>query len=314
MIAAPPFTRLFLWLALTPLACGETRGPSPLPLPSAAASAPPVEPPTAAPVAAPEVASAPAIDGGVDAGPTAPPACPDGMARIGRFCIDRYEAHLATRTPDGAIVPWFHTARPSPDTRYEARSAPSAFPQAYISRVEAAAACKNAGKRLCSIAEWRRACEGRRGTTYPYGESWKANRCNTDKPHLLSIHFGSDARRWRYENFNEPTLDEEPGFLAKAGDYSACVSDAGVHDLVGNLHEWVSDTVDDALMEKLAAEDVERNDQPSRPGNGVFMGGFFSTHQELGPGCKFITVAHEPTYHDYSTGFRCCATAPQAAR
>jgi formylglycine-generating enzyme len=39
------------------------------------------------------------------------------------------------------------------------------------------------------------------------------------------------------------------------------------------------------------------------------MGGFYSTHGELGPGCTFTTIAHEPRYHDYSTGFRCCADA-----
>jgi len=41
-------------------------------------------------------------------------------------------------------------------------------------------------------------------------------------------------------------------------------------------------------------------------GNGIFMGGFYSTTGELGPGCLFTTVAHDAGYHDYSTGFRCC--------
>jgi hypothetical protein len=44
------------------------------------------------------------------------------------------------------------------------------------------------------------------------------------------------------------------------------------------------------------------------------MGGFFSTHEQLGPGCKYVTYAHEPSYHDYSTGFRCCADAPSAKK
>jgi formylglycine-generating enzyme required for sulfatase activity len=146
---------------------------------------------------------------------------------------------------------------------------------------------------------------------YPYGNHWIAKKCNSDRPHLLSIRFGTDARRWRYADFNDPTLDQEPGFLEKTGVFDQCGGDFGVYDLVGNLHEWVSDTVDDAMIQQLEAEDVNRNHQPSNPGNGVFLGGFFSTHQELGPGCKFTTVAHEPSYHDYSTGFRCCAPAPE---
>jgi hypothetical protein len=41
-------------------------------------------------------------------------------------------------------------------------------------------------------------------------------------------------------------------------------------------------------------------------GKGIFMGGFFSTTNQHGRGCDFVTMAHEPRYHDYSTGFRCC--------
>jgi len=65
----------------------------------------------------------------------------------------------------------------------------------------------------------------------------------------------------------------------------------------------------DELVTKMEDENISRHKQPWREGNGVFMGGFFSTNGELGPGCKYTTIAHEPAYHDYSTGFRCCATA-----
>lgn len=286
--------------------------PAPVTVPSASASASAVAASgTALPAAAPSVSStAPEPAASVDAGARSPTDCPDGMAKIGRYCIDRWEAHLAVRTTLGEIVHLPFFARPPEDGKYEARSEEGALPQGYISRVEASRACKNAGKRLCSKAEWQRACGGRRGGHYPYGPRWKADRCNMDKPHLLSQRFGADARRWKYEQFNDPTLNQEPGFLVPAGSLASCVSSYGVHDLVGNLHEWVSDTVDEALMEKLDAEEVERKTQSWRPGNGVFMGGFFSTHEQLGPGCRYTTVAHEPTYHDYSTGFRCCSTLP----
>ena len=57
----------------------------------------------------------------------------------------------------------------------------------------------------------------------------------------------------------------------------------------------------------MDAEEVSRRKQSWRSGNGAFLGGFFSTRSQLGPGCRFTTIAHEPAYHDYSTGFRCCA-------
>jgi hypothetical protein len=318
-------SRSFLFPAIAAIGlvgCREERAAPPS---ASAAPTPPSAPPGASASAAIDLAPAPvasnaaeacAVDAGpsdagdFDAGAWSDPGCPAGMARAGRFCIDRWEAHLIKRGPAEEAIPLSPCDRPPADGGYEARSEPGVFPQAYISRVESAQACKNAGKRLCSMTEWHRACEGKKGSVYPYGDHFLAKKCNSERPHLLSIRFGTDARRWRYEDFNDPTLDQEPGFLEKTGAFDQCGGDFGVYDLVGNLHEWVSDTVDDALIEKLEAEDVNRNHQPSRTGNGVFLGGFFSTHQELGPGCKFTTVAHEPAYHDYSTGFRCCAPAP----
>ena len=62
-------------------------------------------------------------------------------------------------------------------------------------------------------------------------------------------------------------------------------------------------------LRALDAEGVHRQFQYVQVGNGVFMGGFYSTRGELGPGCSFTTVAHDAHYHDYSTGFRCCRDA-----
>jgi len=173
--------------------------------------------------------------------------------------------------------------------------------------VEAAAACENAGKRLCSLVEWFEACRGPQGTTYPYGRKYEPRRCNVGKPHLLSRYFGTDARAWRYdEHFNDPRLDQIPGFLSKTGEHEGCVSDYGVADMVGNLHEWVADRADASLALKLPLKDGIRRALGRNSGKGIFMGGFFSTTSEHGRGCTFVTAAHEPRYHDYSTGFRCC--------
>lgn len=251
-----------------------------------------------------------------DAGTDASAAdCPQEMSRVGRACVDRWEAFLASKAPDGTEVihSWFE--RPQEGVEYIAKSAAGQFPQGYISRVEAAGACRNAGKRLCSRAEWMRACQGSKGWTFPYGNGRRAGKCNHGKIHLLSKMFGSNGRAWKYdEHFNNPALDQEPGFLARSGQYADCVGDAGVWDMVGNLHEWVSDTVTEELVTRLEGDGVQRRKQPWREGNGIFMGGFFSTSSEHGPGCKFTTIAHEPTYHDYSIGFRCCQSLPPEPR
>ena len=245
-----------------------------------------------------------------DAGSKIAAACPSEMAEVRRFCIDRFEAYLVSRSPQGTEVVLPHYERPEKRERYEARSAANVFPQAYISRIEAAAACKNAGKRLCTRAEWMRACRGSKGYVFPYGYRAQAGRCNHGKVHLLPQFFGENARAWKYdEHFNSPLLDQEPGYLAKTGAYAGCTGETGIFDMVGNLHEWVSDTVGEDIEEKLALDKTQRRKQPFEVGNGIFMGGFFSTTTELGSGCKFTTIAHEPRYHDYSTGFRCCKPA-----
>jgi formylglycine-generating enzyme required for sulfatase activity len=233
------------------------------------------------------------------------------MVKIWKTCVDAYEAHLVVTREDGRVEPWPHFQRPPADLRYEARSEAGRYPQGYISRVEATKACKNAGKRLCSLGEWRRACQGKRWLLYGYGPKVRSGHCNSGKDHLLSKLYGNNGRAWKYdEHFNNPELNQMEGFLARSGEYAACTAGEGVHDMVGNLHEWVSDTLDEALMERLEKDRVERRKQPMREGNGLFVGGFFSTTNELGPGCMYVTAAHEPSYHDYSTGFRCCKNAP----
>jgi formylglycine-generating enzyme required for sulfatase activity len=104
-------------------------------------------------------------------------------------------------------------------------------------------------------------------------------------------------------------LNRQPGFLALTGEYADCASAEGVYDLVGNLHEWVSDKVDRSLPLKVPLSPALRRSLSRTRGHGIFMGGFFSTMNEHGRGCRFVTIGHEPTYHDYSTGFRCCRDA-----
>jgi formylglycine-generating enzyme required for sulfatase activity len=234
------------------------------------------------------------------------PSCPPEMAAVGDVCIDRYEAHLVRRQADGTLAPHPPHARPL-DGVFVAKSSAGVRPQAYISRIEAESACANAEKRLCSVTEWHRACRGEHDTTYPYGASFVPGRCNVGRPHLLSILHGKNPRAWKYdEHFNDPELNQRRGFLAAAGEFSACVSTYGVYDLVGNLHEWVSDRVDLSLAAKLPLNEGIKRRLRANGGKGVFMGGFFSTTHQHGHGCDFVTMAHEPKYHDYSTGFRCC--------
>jgi hypothetical protein len=227
-----------------------------------------------------------AADGGADAA-FAP--CPAGMAFAGTFCVDRYEAYVVEI--DGAGVERPHSPYEEVDGLVvRAKVAAGVVPQGYISQVQARAACANAGKRLCTAQEFALACRGPGAADrYPYGGTVRqAGACNEGKGSMVPKLFGNDASKWTYEDFNDPRLNQIAGGLAPAGAFPRCVSPLGVHDCVGNLHEWGADA-------------------PDAKGHGRFRGGFYGDAEINGPGCLYVTSAHEPTYHDYSTGFRCCA-------
>lgn len=230
------------------------------------------------------------------------------MVLVERSCVDRYEAHLLERQADGSLNVYPAHQRPA-GKRFVAASSAGTKPQAFISQLEAANACENAGKRLCKLTEWYRACTGSAKTTYPYGPRFEAGRCNIGKKHLLSLLHGASSSNWTYADFNDPELARRPGFLALTGEYATCTTSEGVSDMVGNLHEWVADRVDRTLPRKLPVPAIIQRRIGRNAGNGIFMGGFFSTTSEHGAGCTFTTAAHDPRYHDYSTGFRCCQDA-----
>jgi formylglycine-generating enzyme required for sulfatase activity len=210
--------------------------------------------------------------------------CPEGMADIdGRFCIDRYEATLMDVLANGEERAHSPFSPVGDVTRFRAVNARSMYPQGYISAVEAKRACSESGKRLCRVEEWGKACRGPDAKSFGYGERREPGRCNdTGKNPVLSLY---GRGHWNWRTMNQPLLNQQEGTLARTGEHSGCTNGYGVYDMVGNLHEWVADA------------------------NGTFYGGYYQDVSSVGhgEGCGYITTAHEARYHDYSTGFRCCA-------
>ena len=199
------------------------------------------------------------------------------------FCIDQYEDALEERNADGTWQP--SSPYMTVGTR-TVRAVPAAGipPQGYISGMEAAAACKASGKRLCSSTEWLAACRGPNNTTYPYGNTHIAGACNDAySGHPVINYFGTSTGVFDSVHMNDPGINQQPNTVARGGDFTQCVTPSGVFDMHGNLHEWVSDAA------------------------GTFRGGFYADASLNGAGCTYATTAHDFVYHDYSTGFRCCA-------
>ena len=202
------------------------------------------------------------------------------------FCIDQYEASTVEIRDDGTDVP--HSPfLPVAGLRVKAVSRKGAYPQAYISRNEAEAACKEAGKRLCTDNEWITACKGPKRHDVPYGNERKAGYCvdaNRVSP-LDKLFGGARQRRYQHEPMNDPRLNQIPGTLAPTGSF------ARVHQLVSRLRH--------------GRQRARVDGDPK----GTFRGGYYLDTHINGEGCDYRTVAHPATYHDYSTGFRCCAGA-----
>ena len=218
-------------------------------------------------------------------------ACPSEMARVEGFCVDKWEAHVVELDDAGRERP-FSPYDVVAGKHVRAKSAPGVIPQGYISQVEARDACEAAGKRLCAQTEFVRACRGPGDANfYPYGgRQHERGVCNEGKFSGVMVMFGTNASTWTYANFNDPRLNHLPGGLAPTGAYDRCVSPDGAYDMVGNLHEWVESSRDKNLHVR-------------------FRGGSYGDAERNGPGCLYVTSAHEPEYHDYSTGFRCCRDA-----
>jgi formylglycine-generating enzyme required for sulfatase activity len=190
--------------------------------------------------------------------------CPHDMARVREFCVDRFEA--PNRRGDNPLV--------------------------MQSATEAEAWCTAKRKRLCTEDEWIAACEGDEGRPYPYGAVHVDDRCNDDQPWRTVD--GAKLATWPAPEAKAHVHDlyqADP-----SGARSQCVSEAGVHDLTGNVEEWVVRTRPHA------------NAWPH-----VLIGCYWSGCYGGGkPTCRSTNNAHGPGFRFYETGFRCCRDAVRA--
>jgi sulfatase modifying factor 1 len=136
------------------------------------------------------------------------------MARVGDYCIDRYEA---------------------PNRR-------GARPLVMQSAHDANEWCSAHKKRMCTEDEWISACEGEEHRPYPYGRERVDGRCNDDKP-WRSV---DEAMLAKWPAPEAKLQAKELYQATPSGAKRKCVSSEGVRDMTGNVEEWVVRTRDHA--------------------------------------------------------------------
>lgn len=246
--------------------------------------------------------------------------CPNEMARIGRYCIDRWEIATVDHATGQPLSPYYAPAAPLvrfahaywsveagrigdervrrmplppvpavQQGRFSPRavSRPGMVPQGYLSYHTARLACENAGKRLCTEEEWVRACKGPGARRHGHSDNYVAGVCNVNRnQHPAFVLHGNSSVGHLDPRLN---LLVEPGvgpLLQLTGESPRCSvvwNERAVYDMVGNLDEWIADE------------------------DGVFVGGFYA--RGTTQGCEARIANHAPAYYDYSTGTRCCRDA-----
>ena len=215
--------------------------------------------------------------------------CPENMSYIDKFggyCIDQYTASRPDAT-SGSVG----------SNGSMATSRQGVLPWVSINQGNANVACENAGKHLCSSAEWLGAANLQGQVYYlPNDLSGSPYNCNTGTSSAM------------------PT-----------GSSSGCVSSEGVYDMVGNVWEWNSEVVDTVKPCNVGSggycyvqdDGSWGTSQGSKYSGGAYFlagnnngravrrGGYWDSGADAGP---FAVLLHwAPTDTGTTLGFRCCS-------
>ncbi|MBI3825965.1 MAG: SUMF1/EgtB/PvdO family nonheme iron enzyme [Candidatus Rokubacteria bacterium] len=241
-----------------------------LPPPSTATSPPAVKPLGRDGAGMVRIPGGPFLMGADAADRSAEPAeKPQRVVTVGTFWIDQFEVTNARYKAFRDAVGYR-----APSMKRDPRFIGPNQPVVGVTWTDAVEYCRWAGKRLPTEAEWEKAARGTDGRTYPWGNAVAGEvPAQVIKPHPIDV-----------------------------GRYPAGASPYGVHDLAGNVWEWVQDWYDPAAYQGEPAPTNPRG--PSSGAEKVMRGGSW-WERDLAS-VRATARHHRPPETPFNNvGFRC---------
>jgi formylglycine-generating enzyme len=240
---------------------------------------------------------------------------PERQVFLHAFFIDRFEVtnqdyaafvqstgHRPPANNNAASTIWNDTTYPQAIAKH---------PVVNVSWEDAVSYCRWSGKRLPTEAEWEKAARGTDGRRYPWGNDWswkKANSASYWAGQTIEFQSGADWEAFWIKG-DGARMAKEKGIKGEVltlpvGSFPDGTSPFGIHDLAGNVAEWVQDWYDPNYYRSAPLSD------PSGPERGAIKsmrGGSW-----LKPAISLRTSDRDWGIMDSrpsGTGFRCAKDA-----